>query len=145
MNAIQILEKDHKSAKSAIQEIGRSKGQKKKSLFEDFKEELERHDRVEEQVFYPAVQAHSLAGDVPAMDRQAHEAVGTALGLLEKMPIFDPRWDPTFRDMRIQLLRHFADEEGRIFLAVKKAMKPQELEDLGGKMRTFKAGRPQPA
>jgi len=138
MDAIAMLEKDHKGAKKVLEEIAKSTGAKRKTLFTALKGELEAHDRLEEEVFYPAVQANPKAAGFALQDKQAHVAVEAALAKLASLPVDDLSWTPTFNAMKQQLLKHVADEETNIFVKIRKLLSTTELTALGEKMKTEK-------
>jgi hypothetical protein len=136
MNAIEILEKDHKNAKNAMQAIAMSSGAKRQGLLLALKRALESHDRIEEGVFYPGVSAHAKGANFSAGDKAAHASVETVLATLEGMSADDPQWVPTFSGMRSQLAAHIADEEGKVFPKIRKALSSMELYALGVEMNT---------
>lgn len=137
MNAIDILEREHQGAKKAMKEVSLSSGAKRQELFRHLKKALEAHDRLEEDIFYPAVTAHPKAAALSAGDKDAHHSVEGILAKLEKMPADDAQWVPVFSGMRSKLLAHIADEEGDLFVKIRKALSPAELDSLGAKMAAF--------
>jgi hypothetical protein len=138
MDAIQILEKDHKGAKEILEEISKKIGPEKKKLFETLKHELEMHNSIEENIFYPAVQANPKAAGFSVKDNEAHEVVEAALIQLEELSVEDPGWTPLFMSMQDSLLKHVADEEGRMFVAIRNILTAQQLSELGRRMETEK-------
>lgn len=138
MNAIDLLEKDHAGAKKAMNQLPALKGAEKKALFMTLKGELELHDRIEEDIFYPAVVAHPGCAGLSAGDKAAHASVEAALAKLEKLAIEDASWQPTFDGMQKKLSEHIADEEGNLFVKIRQAIKGPELDALGAKMAAEK-------
>jgi hemerythrin superfamily protein len=141
MDAIEMLEKEHKAAGGVMEKILKSSGPERKTLFEGLKKALLEHDHIEETVFYPFVQSRPKAAGFQAQDKQAHEAVETALAHLSKLPVDDKAWLPDFKDMQAKLLKHVADEEKRIFIAIRTLLSPEELSRLGEKMTEAKRGQ----
>ncbi len=138
MNAIEILMKEHVGAKKAMEEVSKSPLEARKKIFSALKHELEAHDRIEEEIFYPAVKAHPKAGGLGTTDKAAHVAVEKALAELDQLKVEDLTWTPKFNAMRKSLLAHVADEEGRLFVAVREVLSPIELNQLGEKMAAEK-------
>jgi hemerythrin superfamily protein len=138
MDAIEMLKKEHKGAKALMEEIIQASGAKRKKLFETLKGELEIHDRVEEQVFYPAVKNNPNASTFPAVDKLAHETVESALAALEKLPVDDKNWLDSFKAMQKALLAHVADEETRLFVTIRTILSNDELNQVGERMKAAK-------
>jgi hypothetical protein len=138
MNAIDFLEKDHTGAKKVLGQISASSGAKKQELFTALKGELELHDKIEEEIFYPSVLSHPNAAGLSAGDEKAHRAVEAALAKLAKLPIEDAAWTPAFNAMQASLVAHIADEEGDLFVKIRQAVSAADLEALGVKMSAKK-------
>jgi hemerythrin superfamily protein len=138
MDAIEILKTEHKGAKGLMDEVLAATGAKRKGLFEKLKGELEAHDRIEEEVFYPSVRSDPKAASLPAADKKAHEAVEALLGGLHALPVDDGAWAGRFKDMQKQLLAHVADEETQYFVTIRSLFSAADLEALGQKMAAAK-------
>jgi iron-sulfur cluster repair protein YtfE (RIC family) len=134
MDAIEQLVKDHVDAKNAMDVIAQSWGDKKLELFKALKKDLEIHNGLEEDLFFPAVRQKPSASALGAQDQQAHAAVEQALDRLSQLMIDDPDWIPTFNAMREQLLKHVGDEESVYFQKVREALTSEELHGLGRRM-----------
>ena len=138
MDAIEILKSEHKGAKSLMEEIVKSPASKRKQLFEKLMGELETHDRIEEQVFYPAVAANPKSSSLPGADKKAHEAVEAILDTLHALPVDDKTWITQFTSMQKQLLAHVSDEETKYFVLIRTLLSTVELIALGEKMKIAK-------
>ena len=138
MDAIEMLKSEHKGAKGLMEEIAKATGAKRKQLFEKLMGELETHDRIEEQVFYPAVAANPKSASLPGADKKAHEAVEAILATLHSLPVEDKTWITQFSAMQKQLLAHVADEETKYFVLIRTLLSTAELIALGEKMKTAK-------
>ena len=67
MNAITLLEADHKKVKKLLNELESTteRGVKTRSeLFATIKDELTVHEIIEEEIFYPELKAHPKAKDI---------------------------------------------------------------------------------
>jgi iron-sulfur cluster repair protein YtfE (RIC family) len=141
MDAIGMLEKDHADAKKAMEEIASlpaDAGDRKKKLFDKLKHELEVHDSIEENLFYPSVQSHAKGLNFTAKDREAHEVVEEALAELAGMPVTEGSWMATFNSMRESLLRHVKDEETNLFVKIRQGLSATQLVELGARMEAEK-------
>jgi hemerythrin superfamily protein len=140
MDAIEMLKNEHKGAKALMEQIVKSEGPQRKSLFEKLKKELEGHDRIEEQVFYPAVAGSPKGSSLPAVDKRAHQVVEAALHHLEDLSVDDKAWLGDFKTMQTELLEHIAMEENSLFVTIKSILGSTELASLGEKMESAKRG-----
>lgn len=138
MDAIEMLKSEHKGAKRAMEQILKSPTVRIRRLFEALSKELETHDRIEEQIFYPAVLSHPKASAFPAMDKKAHLEVEAALKSLEKLAVESKEWIPAFKVMQEKLLKHVSDEENNFFVAIRASLNSAELNELGEKMKNGK-------
>ena len=138
MDAIEMLKAEHKGAKNAMEQILKSPTAKIKGLFEALSKDLETHDRIEEQIFYPAVKANPKAAAFPAIDKKAHLEVEAALARLKTFSTESKEWIPAFKAMQEKLLKHVAQEETDFFVAIRTFLNSTELNELGVKMKNGK-------
>lgn len=134
MDAIEMLEKEHAGARKAMEAVAAAPVELRMKLFGELKRELEMHDRIEEEIFYPAAQSFAKTADLPAQDSAAHRQVEDALAILAGFDAKAPQWSIDFSAMQQKLLLHIADEEGRFFPRIREAMSASELGLLGGRM-----------
>jgi hemerythrin superfamily protein len=59
MNALELLEQDHRKVKKLFEQGQQTQDKKQqKQIFKEIKSELEIHARIEETIFYPAMEEH---------------------------------------------------------------------------------------
>jgi hemerythrin superfamily protein len=138
MDAIEILKAEHKGAKGLMEEIVKATGTNRKQLFEKLMGELQAHDRIEEDVFYPAVAANPKCASLPSADKKAHVTVEALLARLQALPVDDQAWITQFTAMQRKLLAHVSDEETRYFVQIRAVLSTAELNALGEKMKASK-------
>lgn len=136
MDAIALLQQDHVDARKAMEEIGYSAAPNKKKLFADLKNQVEMHDIIEKNIFYPAMQADSRTKALPAWDKAAHAAVDKSMKELSELDPEDKGWTAAFNDLRGHLLKHVQAEEIGLFIQVRQIMSSTELNGIGHKMTT---------
>jgi hemerythrin superfamily protein len=134
MDAIELLENDHKNTRNILEAIANSVDARRAAFFKTFRRELELHNRIEESIFYPSVQTGSAITGSASRGKDAHKLVEAALAYLDKLPIDDPHWEPTFRVVQDRLLKHFAEEETGIFVRVRELLSISELSEIGIRM-----------
>ena len=80
MDALELLKQDHQKVKQLF-ERGQGTEDKKqqKQIFKEIKSELETHARIEETIFYPAMQEHEELKDMVLESLEEHKQMKTVL------------------------------------------------------------------
>ena len=141
MNAITLLEADHDKVKKMLDE-GEStteRGVKTRTeLFQELKAELTIHERIEEEIFYPALKSHPKAKDIVLEAYEEHHVVDEIMGELEMTPVTDEAWGAKFLVMKENIEHHIEEEEGDMFKQARQVFDEGELEELGARMLELK-------
>lgn len=141
MNAITLLTSDHDKVKKMLNE-GEStteRGVKTRTeLFQELKAELMIHERIEEEIFYPALKAHPKAKDIVLEGYEEHHVVDEIMGELEATPVTDETWGAKFLVMKENIEHHIEEEEGEMFKQARQVFDAEELEELGARMLALK-------
>ncbi|MEU6865496.1 hemerythrin domain-containing protein [Streptomyces sp. NPDC046876] len=151
-NVIDELMADHREVEemfSRIQGMMTGGGQELRNLIDEMTIELVRHSVAEEQYLYPAVREHVEGGGAMAdKEIEDHGRVEKMLKQLEKMGPDDAQMSPLIRQLMDEVASHVQDEETNLFPMLRRACTPQQLDDLGDKIRRAKSmapTRPHPA
>ena len=141
MNALTLLETDHAKVKKLLAEgeTTTERGEKTRTeLFATLKGELIVHERIEEEIFYPALREHPKAKDIVLEAYEEHDVVDTILGELETTDVTDETWGAKFKVMKENLEHHIEEEEGEMFKQARSVFETDELEALGERMMALK-------
>ena len=141
MNALTLLETDHAKVKKLLAEgeTTTERGEKTRTeLFATLKGELIVHERIEEEIFYPALREHPKAKDIVLEAYEEHDVVDTILGELETTDVTDETWGAKFKVMKENLEHHIEEEEGEMFKQARSVFETDELEELGERMMELK-------
>ena len=109
---------------------------KKRALVRNACLALEIHAQLEEEIFYPALQAVMAGDDVLEKSKPEHDEMRSRIRELRARSAADGAIEDgtTFDDLFLQLMRivihHVADEETRLLPAAERLL-PEELGDLG--------------
>ena len=146
MDAMALLEADHKKVKKLLTELESTtdRGIKTRSeLFATIKGELTLHEIVEEEIFYPELKAHPRAKDIVLEGYEEHHVVDVLMSELEAMDVTDENWGAKAMVMKENIEHHIEEEEGEMFKQARAVFDAAELEDLGTRMEARKtsAGR----
>jgi hypothetical protein len=141
MDALQLLKSDHDKVKKLLAdgESTTERGEKTRTeLFGTIKGELIVHERIEEEIFYPALRDHPKAKDIVLEAYEEHDVVDTIMSELEDTPVTDETWGAKFKVMKENLEHHIEEEEGEMFKQARSVFDRDELEELGNRMAELK-------
>jgi Hemerythrin HHE cation binding domain len=142
MNALSLLKADHDKMKKLLAdgESTTERGEKTRTeLFERIKSELMLHERIEEEIFYPALKSHPRAKDIVLEGYEEHHVVDEIMGELEATDVTDETWGAKFKVMKENIEHHIEEEESEMFKQARAVFDREELEDLGTRMEALKA------
>ncbi|MFH9347701.1 hemerythrin domain-containing protein [Kitasatospora sp. NPDC017646] len=142
------LTADHQAVLVRFSELSGlpSGDRRRKELADLVTDQLVRHTRAEEQHLYPL--ARDRLADGPAVvERELadHRAVEALLGELRPTRAGGPRFDRLVAQLAEEVTRHAAEEENRLFPAVRAVTTEDELRLLAARARETKedsSGRP---
>src|ERR1700716_3456651 len=145
MDALKLLEQDHQKVKKLMGEIEKTTERAVKTreqLFNRLVEELTVHEKIEEQIFYPAVKERATSKqleELVAESYEEHHFVDMVKAEIENTPLDSEEWAAKFKVMMENIEHHaFEEEEGKMFPKVRRAFKTDELEDMGTRMQELK-------
>ena len=141
MDAIALLKADHDKVKKMLEEgeTTTERGVKTRTeLLQTLKRELTVHERIEEEIFYPALKEHPKARDIVLEGYEEHHVVDEIMGELEATDVSSETWGAKFNVMKENIEHHIEEEEGEMFKNARQVFERQELEDLGARMQELK-------
>ncbi|MGI5405056.1 hemerythrin domain-containing protein [Streptomyces sp. CA-135486] len=140
-DVINELTTDHREVDDLFQQIEQAMpgSAERKQLADQLTIELVRHSVAEEEYLYPAVRKHLQEGDALADKEIAdHARVEELLKDLEGLNADDPEFNHVIVKLRTEVQAHVRDEEHNLFVQLRDACTPGDLERLGDKIRTAK-------
>ena len=95
------------------------------------KHELEIHEAIEEEIFYPALKEHPKTKDLALEGYEEHHVVDTIMGELEGVEPSDETWMAKFSVMKENLEHHIEEEEGEMFPKVEQVFDDERARGAG--------------
>jgi len=141
MNAISLLESDHRRLERLLDELEPTTERAVKTrqeLFDRMRTELTIHEIIEEEIFYPTLKAHPRAKDIVLEGYEEHDVVDHLMGELGGLPVEDETWGPKAKVMIENIRHHISEEEDEMFPKARQVLDRRELEDLGETMAARK-------
>ena len=139
MDALELLKKDHQKVKELFEQAEEAEGKELQNIFDQIKTELETHARIEETVFYPAVQKLDELKDMVLESLEEHKQIKTLLREIESLASDSEKFEPKFQVLMENVEHHAEEEEeGKMFPKIRKMMNKQQLEQLGAELESAK-------
>ena len=141
MDALKMLKHDHDEVKKMLADLEDTTERAEKTRTEGLatlKHELEIHEAIEEEIFYPALKEHPKTKDLALEGYEEHHVVDTIMGELEGVEPSDETWMAKFSGRKENLEHHISEEEDEMFPKVEQVFDDEELEDLGNRMQERK-------
>ncbi|HEX2660836.1 MAG TPA: hemerythrin domain-containing protein [Polyangia bacterium] len=139
MNAIDLLESQHREVEKLFSKIEKSKSDDAKGrLFEEIADKLAVHASIEEHHFYPAVKANRTE-DILLESLEEHLGIKRILADLLDLEASDETFDAKIKVLKEQVSHHVEEEESELFPKVRKLFNKEQLEALGQEMSAEQA------
>jgi hemerythrin-like domain-containing protein len=141
MDGLQLLKDDHDRVKKMLangDETTERATKTRHELFARLKRDLEIHERMEEEVLYPALRDHPKSSDLAYEGFEEHHVVDTILGELEDTSTDDPEWAAMLTVAKENLEHHIDEEESEMFPMARQVFSSAELADIGRRMAEIK-------
>ena len=141
MNAFTLLKQDHETVADLLEKIDKTteRGLKtREDLFTKLKSELDVHAKIEETIFYPALENEDETRDITLEAFEEHRLVKQLLGELESMPKDSEEWTAKFTVLKENIEHHVEEEEGEMFENARKVLSKEDQETLGTRMEQAK-------
>jgi Hemerythrin HHE cation binding domain len=115
---------------------------RQKQIFKEIKAELEMHARIEETIFYPAMEEHEELKDMVLESLEEHRQMKAILRELSRLSPSSEKFKPKFKVLRDDVEHHAEEEEeGKMFPKIAKLIDSTELEQLGEELEAAKQKR----
>ena len=146
MDAIALLKDDHRKVKKMLADGEGTTERAEKTraeLYGALRREMEVHERIEEEIFYPALKEHPKTKEIALEGYEEHHVVDMVMAEIEGVPYDDETWGAKFKVMKENIEHHIEEEEGEMFSKARQVFDDSELDDLGQRMEARKqsAGR----
>ena len=146
MNAIELLKQDHQEALAVLDELEIAEEELEETdlaqgqqAFTRLHGMLKVHTRLEEEIFYPALEQFSETRDLVREAYREHEHVDELLTQLGGLDPVDEEFQELLLELRDSLDQHIEEEEGELFPKAEEFCGPERLNELGQQIEQLKA------
>lgn len=143
MDALDLLKEDHQKVKELFEAVEETEDQKEKNrIFAEIQSELETHARIEETVFYPAMEKHEELTDMVLESIEEHKQIKTLLKEIANLTSDSDKFEPKLQVLMENVEHHAEEEEeGKMFPKIRQICSQQDLEELGQELEAAKNKR----
>ena len=141
MNAFTLLKTDHENVAgilASIEETTERAVKGRDELFARLKAELDLHAKIEEEIFYPALEEPEETREVTLEAYEEHRLVKQLLTELEAEPKDTEEWTAKFTVLKENIEHHVEEEEGEMFKKARTVLNEEEIETLGNRLQEAK-------
>ena len=141
MDAVTMLKDDHDKVKKILSDLDSTteRGVKtRQELFAKVQQELEVHETIEEEIFYPALKEHPKMKDLVLEAYEEHHVVDTVMAEIRDVPYDDETWGAKLTVMKENVEHHIEEEEDEMFKQARQVFSKEELVQLGDRMQARK-------
>ena len=141
MDAVTLLKDDHDTLKKILNDLDSTteRGVKtREELFTRVRRELEVHEAIEEEIFYPALKEHPKAKDLVLEAYEEHNVVDMVMAEIQDTPYDDETWGAKLTVMKENIEHHIEEEEGEMFPQAREVFERSELQELAERMKARK-------
>jgi hemerythrin superfamily protein len=140
LNALDLIKDDHERLKKMFKRaLQTDDAAARGDLLQQIRAELVAHERMEEDIFYPALRSASeKAKDIVLEGYEEHHVIDLILDEMFNVPEDTDQWTAKLNVLHENLEHHIEEEEGEMFKRARKAMSDETLQELGRKMRQAK-------
>jgi len=141
MNATDLLAEDNQRIRElfdAFRDLDAGDQRGKRELFERIAGVLERHARLEEEIFYPAVRALRTedAEEITLEAFEEHKIAQTLVAQIRSLPKGDPLKDAKMKVLMESVEHHIEEEEDEIFSEAGELVN-ERLEEFGDRLEAL--------
>ena len=140
MTELDLMKADHDRMKKLFDEALKDEDPgARASVLHQIRAELMAHEKMEEDIFYPALRAGGeKAKEIVLEGYEEHHVIAVILDELLEVPEEAEQWQAKLKVLRENLEHHIDEEEGEMFKRAKQALGQDTLEELGKKMAAVK-------
>ena len=131
MDLYQLLRQDHLKAKRLIERLGEvadAATSTRERLFQELKQELERHSELEEKHFYPALERHDEGRELVGEALEEHDEIGQLIDALDQSEEEGGDWAMRFSELQEEVEFHIEEEETELFPQAQELLDASEAE-----------------
>jgi hemerythrin superfamily protein len=138
MDALQLLEKEHKGVKALFRKLEKAEGREASALWEQIKADLIMHEQMEETYLYPPLKEEDRTEDLVLEAYEEHHLADLLIEEISRLRPSDEQWQPKIKVLQENIEHHIEEEEGQLFPKVRKLWDMDKRKRVGEQMAGMK-------
>lgn len=139
MDALELLTQDHEKVLDLFEEAEDADESQLEEICQQIKHELETHSRIEETIFYPAMEKHDELRAIVRESLREHNEIKNLLREIDELGADSDDLEAKLEELRETVEHHAEDEEeGKMFPKIREIVDEKELEELGEQLEAAK-------
>ncbi len=144
MNATELLKEDHQEVMRMIAELESADDEAgtdplDTEIFNRLNESLKMHTRMEEEIFYPAMEQFNDTRQMVQEAYKEHDQVDQFLARLATLAPNQEQFQDTLSELRDAIEHHVDEEEGELFPKAEELLDQKKLNEMGRRMQEMKS------
>ncbi len=134
MDLFSLLKQDHQKMRDLFEQIEEDEEAEMEfqgDLFSQIEDELQLHMDGEEGFFYPALEKSEKSHEKALESYEEHHVAKMLLGEFGDLAQDDERWKAKIKVLKEVVTHHLDEEEKEIFRIAKRALGPEEIQQIG--------------
>ncbi len=134
MNVYQLLKKDHEQVSQLFKKLlntGENAAKTREKLFDEIKQELKVHTKLEEKLFYPALKEPEETHDLTLEAIEEHHVVDQLLNELDGMKKNSDQWIAKLTVLKENIEHHIEEEENDLFPKARQVLSNAQADEMG--------------
>ena len=139
MDALEMLESEHRDIEALLAKVDKAKGTRARHLIQELKDRVDLIEQLEEEYLFTPLRHDEDAKDMVLEGFSAHDLVDRLLGELSELKPDDELWRPKVHLLKENLEHHIREEETQLFPRVRMIWDDDKRRHLYRKMEQLKA------
>ena len=135
MNIVDLLKADHREAKNLLNKTENNRNQE---AFNELKNALTNHTKIEEELFYPALEEFEECEDLIDEAYQEHNDVDQILEEMSEVEINGETFQELLFQLKESVYHHIEIEEEQILSKAEMVLDAEILEEMGNQAENLK-------
>jgi hypothetical protein len=138
MDALELLEKEHKEAKALFKKLEKAEGTQASRLWEELKSALTLHENLEETYLYPPLKEEARTEELVLEAYQEHHVADLLIEEISRLRPSDEEWTPKITVLQENIEHHIEEEEGELSPKVRRLWNKEKRDQVGAQMESMK-------